>query len=173
MGRPVTPKPEAADSHAWALAAQLPDREQMAARVALRALAGHGWSTELNAQLTGEQIDTLTTREFFGLRRLWEAALARRLRSHPVPTRSAEFNARRSRPPTVDERAWELALSLRGADATLALWALRQLDVARSSPERRAASSSSPRSSSAQSPAVSGPSLGHDKWCSASRRRAW
>lgn len=127
-GRPVAPKPAAVEAEAWTLAAQLPDHQRMAARVALRALAGHGWSTELNAQLTGKQIDTLTTREFFGLRRLWEAALACGLRSHPVPTRSAEFNARRSRPPTVDERAWELALSLPGADATLALWALRELD---------------------------------------------
>lgn len=126
-GRPLTPKPAAVDSQAWTFAAQLPERQRMAAWAALRAVAGHGWSTELNVRLPGDQADTLTARERFGLRGLWEAALARGLRSHPAPTHSAWLK-RRGRPPTVDQHAWELARSLPGVDATLALWALCELD---------------------------------------------
>lgn len=122
MGSTAVVLPTGIDEQAWSLAERLAATQRTPARMALRTIADRGWSSELNAQLSGEQLYSLSARERFGLRRLWEAALTAKLRFHPVPSPSARFD---DCPANVDRQAW--ALTAKVAHPGAARGGLRRL----------------------------------------------
>ncbi len=91
---PLPPPPAGIDAAAWVLAQGLLGARPGSAHDALRALARAGHPTHLDAVIKVEVFVTLSKRQRWALRTLWDAAIGRGLRSAPSIT-AADLHLKR------------------------------------------------------------------------------